>query len=448
VIDVVLPVLNEAQALPWVLGRLPTGYRAIVVDNGSTDGSGAIAAELGAQVVHEPRPGFGSACFAGLTAATADVVCFVDADGSLDPRDLPTVADPVSAGRFDLVLGARRPERGAWPWHARLANRALALEMRRRGARPVLRDIGPMRAARRQDLLDLDLRDRRFGWPLEMVVRAGRAGWRIHEVEVPYAARRGGRSKVTGTVRGTARTIRDMSRVLAEDRAQGASPGGRASVAASATPVAPSPTYIVIAKAPMAGRSKTRLCPPCTPQQAADLAEAALRDTLAAVLAAPAGRRVVVLEGEPGPWLPEGFEVLPQRGDGLDERLAAAFEDVAADASGGAVLVGMDTPQVAAEDLAAAWAALRADGTDAVLGHAPDGGYWSIGLRVQDPALFVGLPMSTEHTGAAQEARLRSHGRAVSLLPELRDVDLIADAEAVAALAPESRFARALERTR
>lgn len=216
--DVVLPVLNEAQALPWVLGRMPTGYRPIVVDNGSTDGSGAIAADLGALVVLEPRPGFGSACFAGLTAAEDDVVCFVDADGSLDPRDLPIVADPVLDGRADLVLGARQAARGSWPWHARLANRALGLELRRRGARPVLRDIGPMRAARRQGLLDLELRDRRFGWPLEMVVRAANAGWRIEEVDVPYAARRGGRSKVTGTVRGTARTIGDMSRVLREDR--------------------------------------------------------------------------------------------------------------------------------------------------------------------------------------------------------------------------------------
>jgi glycosyltransferase involved in cell wall biosynthesis len=217
VTDVVLPVLNEAQALPWVLGRMPDGYRPIVVDNGSTDGSAAIAASLGAVVVHEPRPGFGSACFAGLTAATSDVVCFVDADGSLDPRDLPTVADPVLAGTSDLVLAARRAAPGAWPWHARLANRALALEMRRRGARPILRDIGPMRAAPRERLLALGLRDRRFGWPLEMVVRAAADGWRIQEVEVPYAARRGGRSKVTGTVKGTARTIRDMSRVLAAD---------------------------------------------------------------------------------------------------------------------------------------------------------------------------------------------------------------------------------------
>lgn len=215
--DVVLPVLNEAEALPWVLGRFPAGYRALVVDNASTDASAAVAAAHGATVVSEPRRGFGAACFAGLQAADDDVVCFMDADGSFDPADLPTVADPVLAGTADLVLGARVAQRGSWPWHARLANRALGLELRRRGARPVLRDIGPMRAARREALLALDLQDRRFGWPLEMVVRAGRDGWRIEEVDIPYAARRGGASKVTGTVRGTLRTIRDMSAVLAED---------------------------------------------------------------------------------------------------------------------------------------------------------------------------------------------------------------------------------------
>nr|WP_282600267.1 glycosyltransferase family 2 protein [Patulibacter sp. SYSU D01012] len=212
-----MPVLNEAEALPWVLGRFPAGYRPLVVDNASTDASAAVAAAHGATVVSEPRRGFGAACFAGLQAAEDDVVCFMDADGSFDPADLPIVADPVLGGAADLVLGARVAQRGAWPWHARLANRALGLELRRRGARPVLRDIGPMRAAPRQALLDLDLQDRRFGWPLEMVVRAGRAGWRIEEVDIPYAARRGGASKVTGTVRGTLRTVRDMSAVLADD---------------------------------------------------------------------------------------------------------------------------------------------------------------------------------------------------------------------------------------
>ncbi|MGH9041803.1 MAG: glycosyltransferase family 2 protein, partial [Acidimicrobiia bacterium] len=174
--------------------------------------SGALAASLGARVVVEPRRGFGAACFAGLCAAAAPVVCFMDCDGSLDPADLPAVADAVIAGRADLVLGARLPERGAWPLHARLGNRLVAFEMRRR-AGVDLRDLGPMRAARREDLLALGLADRRFGWPLEMVLRAAAAGWRISEVPVPYAAR-SGRSKVTGTVRGTLRTVADMARIL------------------------------------------------------------------------------------------------------------------------------------------------------------------------------------------------------------------------------------------
>jgi len=211
-IDVVLPVLNEAEALPWVLGRIPADYTPIVADNGSTDGSGELAERLGARVVHEPRPGFGAACFAGLEAATTEIVCFMDCDGSLDPRQLPLVAAPVVAGEADLVLGERRPAPGAWPTHARLANRLLALELRRRtGLR--LRDLGPMRAARREALLALELRDRRFGWPLEMVLRAHASGWRIDEVVVDYLAR-SGRSKVTGTARGTARAVADMGRLL------------------------------------------------------------------------------------------------------------------------------------------------------------------------------------------------------------------------------------------
>jgi glycosyltransferase involved in cell wall biosynthesis len=211
--DVVLPVLDERDALPWVLGRMPDGYAPIVVDNGSRDGSGALAARLGARVVAEPRRGFGAACWAGLAAARADVVCFMDCDASFDPRELPRVADPVAAGRADLVLGARSAEPGAWPAHARLANAVLAWELRRRAGVP-LRDLGPMRAARRVELLGLGVRDRRFGWPLEMVLRAAAARWRIDEVVVGYAPR-AGRSKVTGTVRGTLRAVRDMAAVLA-----------------------------------------------------------------------------------------------------------------------------------------------------------------------------------------------------------------------------------------
>lgn len=195
---------------------------------------------------------------------------------------------------------------------------------------------------------------------------------------------------------------------------------------------------IVIAKAPVAGRSKTRLCPPCTPEQAADLARAALQDTLAAVLATHARRRVLVLDGEPGTWLPDGLEVIPQRGDGLDERLAAAFEDVGE----AAFLVGMDTPQLTASHLATG---LEALGTaESAYAPADDGGYWGIGLRTPDARIFAGVPMSADDTGARQRERLVALGLGVVDLPGLLDVDTIADARAVARLAPQSRFARAL----
>jgi glycosyltransferase involved in cell wall biosynthesis len=214
-VDVVLPCLDEAEALPWVLDRIPPGWRAIVVDNGSTDGSADIARALGAHVVHEPRRGFGAACHAGVTAATADVVCVCDCDASLDPALLPVVAGPVLDGAADLVLGRRRPvTRRAWPLHARLANVELARMVRRRtGLR--LHDLGPMRAARREPLLALGLTDRRSGYPLQMVVRAADAGWRVRETDVPYRPRTG-RSKVTGTWRGTWHAVRDMRSVLAE----------------------------------------------------------------------------------------------------------------------------------------------------------------------------------------------------------------------------------------
>jgi len=195
----------------------------------------------------------------------------------------------------------------------------------------------------------------------------------------------------------------------------------------------------IIAKAPVAGCSKTRLSPPCTPEQAAALATAALADTLQAVAATPAARRIVVLDGAPGPWLPAGeFEVIAQRGGDLAQRLAAAFADIAEPA----LVVGMDTPQLTPRLLTHALDALAR--SDAVLGPAPDGGYWAIGLRRSDDAVFAGVPMSDPATCAVQRARLRARGLMTHELPPLRDVDDIADAYAVAALAPRTRFAREL----
>jgi rSAM/selenodomain-associated transferase 1 len=197
---------------------------------------------------------------------------------------------------------------------------------------------------------------------------------------------------------------------------------------------------IVIAKAPVAGRSKTRLTPPCTPEEAAQLARAALVDTLEVVAAAPTVRRVLALEGAPGEWLPAGFEVIRQRGEGLDERLAAAFADV----GGPALLVGMDTPQMTPALLAAAMRSLCAPRTDAVLGLADDGGYWAVGLHVPCAEAFLGIPMSTDHTGAEQQRRFSELGLRTASLPPLTDVDDIGSARRVAELAPDSHFARAL----
>jgi glycosyltransferase involved in cell wall biosynthesis len=211
-LDVVLPVLDEAEALPWVLTRIPTGARAIVVDNGSSDGSAEVARAHGALVVTEPRRGYGSAVIAGLAASSAEHVAVMDADATLDPAHLVALLELVSSGSADLAMARRRPERGAWNLTGRAGNMVLAHLLAQR-SRVRVKDLGPMRVARREALTSLELKDPRFGYALEMVLRAAQAGWRVSELDVPYL-RRVGRSKVTGTVRGTALAVLDMSRVL------------------------------------------------------------------------------------------------------------------------------------------------------------------------------------------------------------------------------------------
>lgn len=201
----------------------------------------------------------------------------------------------------------------------------------------------------------------------------------------------------------------------------------------------PSTRLLVLAKEPVAGLVKTRLCPPCLPEEAARLARAALLDTLDTVLAL-GGPATLVLDGDPGPWVPPGIEVLPQRGHGLDQRLAAAFQDAGAPA----VLVGMDTPQVTPALLASAVEALSRDGSHSVLGPAEDGGWWCIGLREADPAVFLDVPMGASFTASAELRRLRDLGLRCSLLPSLRDVDAFEDAVEVARAIPGSRFASTL----
>ena len=201
---------------------------------------------------------------------------------------------------------------------------------------------------------------------------------------------------------------------------------------------------LVIAKQPVAGRAKTRLTPPCTPEQAAALADAALRDTLDVVAKVPVERRVLVFEGDPEPWRLDGFEVIAQRGDDFGQRLQAAFDDV----EGPALLIGMDTPQVTPAQLVEALDALDDDRVDSILGPTPDGGYWCVGFRDRVAGAFDGVPMSTPETYECQRQRFAELGVRIADQPVLRDIDTIGDAKAVAAIAPRTRFARALEAIR
>ncbi len=214
--DLVLPCRDEAVALVDLLPKVPAGFAVVVVDNGSRDDTAEVASSWGATVVREPVPGYGAAVHAGLLATTAEYVAFMDGDGSFDATDLPVLLDDVRSGRADLAVGRRRPvARGVWPWHARLGNNLVVWWLRRRIGMAA-HDIAPMRVCRREALLGLDVRDRRFGYPVELIQKATLAGWRLSERDVAYHPRAlGTRSKVSGSVRGTARAALDFWRVLA-----------------------------------------------------------------------------------------------------------------------------------------------------------------------------------------------------------------------------------------
>jgi glycosyltransferase involved in cell wall biosynthesis len=213
--DVVIPCRDEARALPSVLDGVPEGFRPIVVDNGSSDGTADVARRLGATVVEEPRPGYGAAVHAGVLAASATYVAVVDGDDSMDLGELPTLLAAVRDGGVSMAVGRRRPiDRGVWPWHARAGTTLLAAWLRRSSGFEI-HDLAPMRVCRRDDLLSLDVRDRRFGYPLELMIKAARAGWTVREADIAYRPRAAGtRSKVSGSLRGTAQTAHDFLAVL------------------------------------------------------------------------------------------------------------------------------------------------------------------------------------------------------------------------------------------
>ena len=212
-VTVVIPCLNEAESLPTVLKAMPDGYRPLVVDNNSTDGTAEVARAHGADVVRETRPGYGAAVHAGVIAAGTPVVAVLDGDGSLDPGALPEMVAALDRGA-DMVVGRRRPVPGLrWPWHARVGTAAVCWRLRSRHHLQV-HDIAPMRVMRRQALLNLDVTDRRSGYPLELMVKAAAAGWRVTEIDVDYRQRAGGRSKVSGSVRGSLTAAIDFWKVI------------------------------------------------------------------------------------------------------------------------------------------------------------------------------------------------------------------------------------------
>ena len=381
--DVILPVLDERDGAP--VGARPHARRATRRSSSTTarpTGRATLAARLGA-----PRRARAAArasaprAAPGCRAARADVVCFMDCDASLDPARAAARRGPRGGrARRPRARRARRrrPARGRCTRAP--PTRVLAAELRRRAGGPAARPRPDARRPARRAARRSGSRDRRFGWPLEMVLRAAAAGWRIDEVDgaLPPARR---------PLEGDRDGPRHAARRARHGRGAGVTPA-----------------LLVIAKAPVAGRVKTRLCPPCTPEQAAALARAALEDTLAACDAAAAAsgaRRVLVLDGAPGDWLPAGWDVVAQRGAGLAERLAAALRRRRRP---GAPRRHGHAAGRARSCCAAGWP--RSSIADAVLGPAPDGGYWAIGLRTPDARVFAGVPMSRRNTGAIQRARL------------------------------------------
>lgn len=437
-----IPCRDEAKALPGVLAGLPDGWRAVVVDNGSRDGTAEVAERLGALVVHEAQPGYGAAVQAGVRAATAEHVAVVDGDGTFDLADLAPMLEEVRRGRVQMAVGRRRPvDRGVWPWHSRLGTLLLATVIRRRSGFGI-HDLAPMRVSRRDDLVGLGVEDRRFGYPLELMLRAAHAGWTVHEVDVAYGRRaKGTKSKVSGSVRGTARVMKDFARVWREIP--------RALASAEAAPAASTaPALLVVAKAPVPGLAKTRVAAHVGDAAAADLAAAALLDTLDVVrdaasrLDAPV---VVAMTGDLDAAARSAdlraaladVRVVEQRGDDFAERLVAAHHD--ADAGHGVVQIGMDTPHLVADDLVEAAEHVAAGRQ--VLGPADDGGWWLLGLPHVDAVdPVVDVPMSTDRTAELTEAAV---GPCTHLRPVL-DMDTWDDATTIADTSPYIRLARAV----
>ncbi len=418
-IVVVIPALNEDASLPRVLARIPLWIdRVLVVDNGSTDATAAVARAGGATVVSEPRRGYGRACLAGIAAAQdADILVFIDADGSDSPEQMQRLVQPVLEGRADIVIGSRirgNCERGAMTLTQRFGN-VLATTLIRTFWSVSFTDLGPFRAIRAAALRQLEMDDETYGWTVQMQIRAARFGLGCAEVPVDYARRSGGKSKVSGTARGVMLAATKILTCIARERWW-----PRRHRPQSAECLA------VFAKQPRAGHSKTRLIPALGAQGAADLHRQMVDRTLERVNELRR-RRDIACEvwhterqnEKPPDWI-GGLPAHPQVEGDLGERMLHAFQSMLRRASA-AIIIGTDCPELSVDELDAALEALSAH--DLVIGPASDGGYYLIGLRRPVPGLFKGMTWSDGGVLEQTLRRARDLGLRIHLLPVHDDID-------------------------
>jgi rSAM/selenodomain-associated transferase 1 len=446
-IAIVMPALNEEEAIGRharaiaehpALGALPI-ERLIVVDNSSDDGTAAAARAAGAEVIPEPQRGYGAACLAGIRAAAgSDIILLMDADGSDDPADAARIVRCVLGGAEDLAMGSRArgaTEKGALTVQQRVGNTVGALALRALyGAR--VSDLGPLRAIRRDALLRLEMREMRYGWSTEMLAKAARAGLRIHEEPVAYHQRIAGKSKVGGTVRGSIMASAHILRTLSRYMRWRPSP-----TSPQATTDAQRQALFIVARTPIAGQTKTRLGAHLGHEAATSLYSAFLRDLGVRFTEAAAvdGYDLYWHYTAPDEWdestaqetfaqaAPLGGRLLRQLGADLGERLRHGFQALRERGYERIVVIGSDSPQIPAEWVRDAFAALRND--DVVIGPARDGGYYLLGLRAESnlPDFFTGVRMSALDTCAQTIERARRRNLSVAYTPRSFDVDEVDD---------------------
>ncbi|MBI5501535.1 MAG: TIGR04282 family arsenosugar biosynthesis glycosyltransferase [Deltaproteobacteria bacterium] len=490
-VAVVIPALDEERTIGEVVAGIDRRVvdRVIVADNGSADGTARRAREAGAEVVFAARKGYGSACLAGIAAAgDADVVVFLDGDGSDDPSEIALLVETLADRGADLVLGSRtlRSDARRTLTAAQRVGNALACALLRAfwGARCT--DLGPFRAVRRVALERLGMSDPDMGWTIEMQVKAARLGLRVVEVPVSRRERRAGISKISGSLAGSYRAGRRILETIVgaklREIAGGAGWGGAAvgvgsyqPVGAPRSPAKPgecaraSSTLIILTRYPVPGRVKTRLIPALGAERAAALHGELARLTLAAAREARAGWHAsasheahrasgvfasaglaIEVHHDGGDlaalaaWLGDDVAFEPQAEGDLGHRLCHAAESAFARRSGPVVLIGSDCPQLEARHLLAAFAALAVQ--DVVLGPARDGGYYLIGLSRPAPELFDQIPWGTDRVLARTLEILRASGRKPVLLEQLADIDEPDDLrflpDAMAAYRPTTGSAR------